>query len=102
MQQSKQMLGHNTFFGTVGFAVEGATATSSSAVSTAVWHGHFLGHCFFLPFAFNDHFLLAGMVFDGSESASCKKYKTAIHCQKGWNYLFVRDLNLITLVTLIR
>ena len=30
-----------------------------------------------------------------------KDYKVAIHCWKGWNYLFVQDLNLITLVTLI-
>ena len=74
--QWKQRAGHNTFFGTVGFAVEaveGATGTSSSAVSVAIRHGRFLGHCFFLPFAFDDHFLPAGMVFDGSESASCKK-----------------------------
>jgi hypothetical protein len=37
--QRKQWPGHNTFFGMVGFAVEaveGATGTSSSAVSVAI------------------------------------------------------------------
>ena len=76
MLQSKQRPGHDTFFGMVSFAVEvvkGATGTSSSTVSAAKGRGRFFGRCFFLLFAFDDHFLPAGMVFDGSESASCKK-----------------------------
>ena len=79
MLQSKRRPEHNTFFGTVSFAVEaveGATGTSSSAVSAAKGRGRFLGRCFFLLFAFNDRFLPAGMVFDRSESASCKKITT--------------------------
>ena len=75
-EQLKQKPGHNTFFGTVGFAVEaveGTRGTPSSAVSVAIWRGRFLGRCFFFPFAFDDRFLPAGIVFDGSESASCKK-----------------------------
>ena len=44
----------------VGFAVEdveGAKGTPSSAVSVAIWCGHFWGCCFFLLFVLDDRFL---------------------------------------------
>ena len=61
----------------VGFAVEnveGTKGTPSSAVSIAIWRGCFWGCCFFLLFVLDDHFLPAGIVFDRSESASCKRF----------------------------
>jgi hypothetical protein len=68
----------NTFV-IAGFDVEalanGAVGTVVSEVSATVRRWRFLGRWGFLPSTFDKRFLLAGTVFDGSESASCKTIK---------------------------